>query len=60
MILGKIRDTILLNIFIFCFSVTTYALEEVEVAPLIDLENISPTFEEEKDELEKKMKKVIQ
>jgi len=54
MILGKIRDTILLNIFIFCFSVTTYALEEVEVAPLIDLENISPTFEEEKDELEKK------
>jgi len=30
-----------------------YALDKIESAPIINLEDISPTFEEEKDELEK-------
>ena len=54
MILGKIRNLALLIFLVFGFCISTYALDEVEVAPLIDLESISPTFEEGKDELEKK------
>ena len=46
------------NLFIFLavfmlFSANVYSLEKIQSAPVINLEDISPTFEEEKDELEK-------
>ena len=43
-------------LFIFCFFNSTYlvALDEVKTVPLINLEELSPTFEEEKDVLEEK------
>ena len=46
------------NLFIFLtvlmlFSANAYSLEKIQSAPVINLEDISPTFEEEKDELEK-------
>ena len=53
MILGNLKKIAKLNILLFLFFTTTYALDEVQMAPIINLENISPTFEEEKDELEK-------
>ena len=48
-----------LKIFIFFFSLfflniaPIYAVDKIETVPLINLEELSPTFEEEKDELEK-------
>ena len=43
-------------LFIFCIFNSTYlvALDEVKTVPLINLEELSPTFEEEKDVLEEK------
>ena len=32
---------------------SSYGVEEIQTVPLINLEELSPTFEEEKDELEK-------
>jgi len=41
--------------FILFFANTPHvlAVDEIEVIPLINLEELSPTFEEDKDELEK-------
>ena len=48
--LGKLKVYILIILFILHkFSV---AEEKIETVPLINLENLSPTFEEEKEELE--------
>jgi len=47
------------NIFFFLFvlfflnSLPIFALDKIESVPLINLEELSPTFEEDKDELEK-------
>ena len=43
------------SIFIFFFICTSniLAIDKIESVPLINLEELSPTFEEEKDELEK-------
>jgi len=43
------------SIFIFFFICTSniLAIDKIETVPLINLEELSPTFEEEKDELEK-------
>jgi len=47
------------NIFFFLFvlfflnSLSIFALDKIESVPLINLEELSPTFEEDKDELEK-------
>ena len=47
------------NIFSFLFvlfflnSLPIFALDKIESVPLINLEELSPTFEEDKDELEK-------
>tara|TARA_Y100000590_G_C15430276_1_gene904877 strand:+ start:294 stop:812 length:519 start_codon:yes stop_codon:yes gene_type:complete len=48
--LGKIK--ILIAIF-FINTTTSFAIDKIESVPLINLEELSPTFEEEKDELEK-------
>ena len=48
-----------LKIFIFVFTLLLintspiFSVDEIESVPLINLEDLSPTFEEEKDELEK-------
>ena len=48
--LGKIK--ILIAIF-FINTTTSFAIDKIESVPLINLEELSPTFEEDKDELEK-------
>ena len=48
--LGKLK--ILISIF-FISASTSFAIDKIESVPLINLEELSPTFEEEKDELEK-------
>ena len=51
------------KIFVFCFflfinnNLIAFAVDKIESVPLINLEELSPTFEEEKDELEKKDEK---
>ena len=48
-----------IKIFLFIFSMfffktlPIFSADKIETVPLINLENLSPTFEEEKDELEK-------
>ena len=49
--LGKIKIFIFI-LFFFTFTYV-YAVDTVETVPLINLEELSPTFEEDKDELEK-------
>jgi len=47
------------KIFIFAFvlliisTLPVFSVDEIEIVPLINLEDLSPTFEEDKDELEK-------
>ena len=47
------------KIFIFAFvlliisTLPVFSVDEIEIVPLINLEELSPTFEEDKDELEK-------
>ena len=47
------------KIFIFSFvlliisTLPVFSVDEIEIVPLINLEDLSPTFEEDKDELEK-------
>ena len=50
---GKFK--ILIHLFIIFNFITSYAFSEdkIESVPLINLEELSPTFEEDKDELEK-------
>ena len=46
------------KIFIFAFvlpiisTLPVFSVDEIEIVPLINLEDLSPTFEEDKDELE--------
>ena len=50
---GKTKSFFLfLGIFVFS-TFFTYAEDKIESVPLINLEELSPTFEEDKDELEK-------
>ena len=48
-----------LKIFIFCIilysqsTISLYGDDSIKSVPLINLEDLSPTFEEDKDELEK-------
>ena len=47
------------KVFIFAFvlliisTLPVFSVDEIEIVPLINLEDLSPTFEEDKDELEK-------
>ena len=51
--LGKFKIFITIFIFIFFRALPIFAEDKIESVPLINLEELSPTFEEEKDELEK-------
>jgi len=51
--LGDIKKILILGVTLIFFSFNLYALDKIQSAPIINLEDISPTFEEEKDELEK-------
>ena len=49
--LGKLKN--LVFFFTFVFILPTWSIDKIESVPLINLEELSPTFEEDKDELEK-------
>ena len=51
--LGKIRIFIFTIFFFIGNSTLLFAVDKIESVPLINLEELSPTFEEDKDELEK-------
>ena len=51
--LGDIKKIVILNFLLTFFISSSFSLDKVEMAPLINLEDIAPTFEEEKNELEK-------
>jgi len=50
---GKIKNLFFSFSFFILSSVSILAEEKIESVPLINLEELSPTFEEDKDELEK-------
>ena len=49
---GKYRNIIILVLGVFLNSQLLFAEEKIQSVPLINLEDLSPTFEEDKDELE--------
>ena len=51
--LGKNKTFIFLVCFLFVSSSSVFSADKIESVPLINLEDLSPTFEEDKDELEK-------
>ena len=51
--LGNLKIFILLSGLFFGNTLPISALDKIESVPLINLEELSPTFEEDKDELEK-------
>ena len=50
---GNVKKVITLTLLLMLFSTSSYSIDKIEIAPVINLEDISATFEEEKDELEK-------
>ena len=57
--LGKLKSFIFLTLFLLANSFPIFAEDKIEAVPLINLEDLSPTFEEDKDELEKLEKKNV-
>ena len=57
--LGKFKTFILVFIFFLSITFSIFAEDKIEIVPLINLEELSPTFEEDKDELEKLEKKNV-
>ena len=55
--LGKISILIFFITFLIFTKFNVFAEEKIQTVPLINLEELSPTFEEDKDELEKIDKK---
>ena len=51
--LGNLKIFIFLSALFFGNTLPISALDKIESVPLINLEELSPTFEEDKDELEK-------
>ena len=51
--LGNSKNLIFLLVFLFTGTMFTFAADKIESVPLINLEELLPTFEEDKDELEK-------
>ena len=51
--LGKFKTYIFVFVFFFSSALSIFAEDKIETVPLINLEELSPTFEEDKDELEK-------
>ena len=50
---GKNKLPFLVLVLILINSFNLFAEDKIQTVPLINLEELSPTFEEEKDELEK-------
>tara|TARA_B100000929_G_scaffold190763_1_gene150998 strand:- start:200 stop:730 length:531 start_codon:yes stop_codon:yes gene_type:complete len=57
--LGNFKNFIFFLIFLFVNNLSVFAEDKIESVPLINLEELSPTFEEDKDELEKIEKKNV-
>ncbi len=51
--LGYLKNFILITSFFYTCVLSSFAADKIETVPLINLEELSPTFEEEKDDLEK-------
>jgi len=51
--LGNFKKFIYILVFLFINTLSIFAADKIESVPLINLEELSPTFEEDKDELEK-------
>ena len=56
---GKYKFGILIFVFIFLKNIIVYSEEKIKSVPLINLEELSPTFEEEKDVLETEEEKNV-
>ena len=50
---GNLKNFILLFIFLFIKTFPAFAADKIKSVPLVNLEELSPTFEEDKDVLEK-------
>ena len=50
---GNFKVIFLLFIFFFANTTTLFTEDQIQSVPLINLEELSPTFEEDKDELDK-------
>ena len=57
--LGNYKNFIFFLVFLFVNNLSVFAADKIESVPLINLEELSPTFEEDKDELEKIEKKNV-
>ena len=57
--LGKTRILILTIFFFIINESILHAIDKIETVPLINLEELSPTFEEDKDVLENKEDQTI-
>ena len=57
--LGNFKNFIFFLVFLFVNNLSVFAADKIESVPLINLEELSPTFEEDKDELEKIEKKNV-
>ena len=57
--LGNSNNFILFFIFLFVSTLSVSAADKIQSVPLVNLEELSPTFEEDKDELEKMEKKNV-
>jgi hypothetical protein len=51
--LGILKIIVFLNILLYLNTFSVFAADKIESVPLINLEELSPTFEEDKDILEK-------
>ena len=51
--LGNLKNIIFTFVFFFANILPVFAEDKIKSVPLINLEELSPTFEEDKDELEK-------
>ena len=52
--LGKFKIYLFLIIFLLETTINAFAIDKIETVPLVNLEDLSPTFEEDKDVLERK------
>jgi len=57
--LGNLKFNIITLFFVFTINSLVFAENKIESVPLINLEDLSPTFEEDKDQLEKMDEKNI-
>ena len=56
---GNLKKIFFFIFFICANNLFVFADDKIESVPLINLEELSPTFEESKDELEKEEEKFI-